>query len=96
VSGIFVSEMFPMFCLNAEKLIDIILSGIVINQPGEYIVTPREAIENNKKYVAKSILLLFLKFLFCTIKKVIMDTTHKIIIILIIIHEKSHRDGLIN
>lgn len=85
-----------MFWVSATKLSETILSGNEKNHPGAYIPTPREAIENRKKYKASKNFLFFLKLLLWTIKKVMIATIDNITMILTIIHEKSHREGLIN
>ena len=91
-----VSDSISEVCLNAETLIEITLSGSEVNHPGANTPTPRQAIANNKVEIARNILVFFLNILLWTIKNV---TIHNILnkkIILIIIHEKSHKEGLIN
>ncbi|MEI6774217.1 MAG: hypothetical protein WCL18_05510 [bacterium] len=90
------SERLSMFCVSAEKLVERILSGSDANHPGAYAPTPTQAIENNKKYTDNNMVLFFLNFLLWTIKNVMMDSIHNTHMILIIIHEKSPSDGLIN
>jgi hypothetical protein len=58
-----VSDKVSEFWVNAERLIEIMLSGSDLNHPGAYIPTPRQAIANNKKYRANNILLFLLNLL---------------------------------
>jgi hypothetical protein len=92
----FLSDKTDRFSVNAEKLIERMLSGTDASQPGAYIPTPTQAPAKSKKYNESHIFFLFLNVELCTIKKVMMVKIHKTIIMLIIIHEKSPSDGLIN
>jgi hypothetical protein len=82
--------------VNAVKFIEMMLSGSEVNHPGEYKLTPKEASAKRKKYTAKYTLLFFLNLLFWTTKKVMIERIDNTKTILIIIHEKSHNEGLIN
>lgn len=72
------------------------LSGKFLNHHGEYIPNKKHQRENKKKYIARNSFCFFWNFLPWTIKKTIIMTIKNISIMLIAIHEKLTRDGLIN
>lgn len=82
--------------MNAETLMETILSGIEVNPPGEYKLTQRQASPKKTKYIANRSLLCCLNLAFWTMENVIIPMIDKSTTILIIIHEKSPTEGVIN
>ena len=85
-----------MFSIIAERLSEMIFFGSDVNHAGAYIKNHKLLIIKSNPHIIKRFFLFFLKYVCCTIKKVMIDNANKTTIILMIIHEKFPREGLIN
>lgn len=89
-------EISDIWSLIAVTLIESILSGIDENPPGEYMLTQMHHNAKRMKYIARRSFCFFLNLGFWTIKKLMIHKIHTTTMILIINHEKSPNDGLMN